>query len=79
MRRSPLTWALAFCIALFVPGCAEDTPPAEEAATAPDAGVTAPDADAAARMRMLLPRMRARRPSRRLTACCRITWPPKPC
>ena len=48
MRRSPLTWTLALCIALFVPGCAEDSPPAEEAATAPDAGETAPDAGAAA-------------------------------
>ncbi|MCY3712083.1 MAG: hypothetical protein OXH02_02215 [Gemmatimonadetes bacterium] len=46
MRRSPLTWTLALCIALFVPGCAEDTPPVEEAATAPDAGATAPDAGA---------------------------------
>lgn len=45
MRRSPLTWALALCITLFVPGCAEDTPPVEEAATAPDAGAT--DAGAA--------------------------------
>ena len=46
MRRSPLTWTLALCIALFVPGCAEESPPAEEAATAPDAGATAPDATA---------------------------------
>lgn len=45
MRRSPQIWLLALCIALFVPGCAEDSPPAEEAATAPDAGAT--DAGAA--------------------------------
>lgn len=55
MRRSPLTWTLALCIALFVPGCAEDTPPAEEAATAPDAaapdaGVASPNAGAASVM-----------------------------
>ena len=48
MRRSPLTWTLALCAILFVPGCAEDTPPAEEAATAPDADAAAPDADTAA-------------------------------
>ncbi|MXX04616.1 MAG: hypothetical protein F4X08_11185 [Gemmatimonadetes bacterium] len=40
MRRSPLTWTLVLCIALFVPGCAEDTSPVEEAATASDAGAT---------------------------------------
>ena len=38
MRRSPQICLLALCIALFVPGCAQDTPPAEEAVTAPDAG-----------------------------------------
>ena len=48
MRRSPLTCTLVLCIALFVPGCAEDTSPVEEAATAPDAGATASDAGAAA-------------------------------
>ena len=48
MRRFPLTWTLALCIALFVPGCAEESPPAEEAATAPDAGATAQDANATA-------------------------------
>ncbi|MYH18820.1 MAG: hypothetical protein F4014_14850 [Gemmatimonadetes bacterium] len=46
MRRSFMTWTLALFIALFVPGCAEDTPPAEEAATAPDADAAAPDAGA---------------------------------
>ena len=46
MRRSLLTWTLALCIALFVPGCAEESPPAEEAATAPDAGATTPNATA---------------------------------
>ena len=48
MRRSPLTWTLALCVVLFVSGCTEDTPPVEEAATAPDAGAAAPDAGAAA-------------------------------
>ncbi len=46
MRRSFMTWTLALFIALLLPGCAEDSPPAEEAATAPDAGATAPDAGA---------------------------------
>lgn len=43
MRRSPLTWTLALCIALFVPGCAQDTPPVGEVATAPDAGAESLD------------------------------------
>lgn len=47
MKRSPLTWTLALCIALFVPGYAEDTPSVEEAAIATDVGATAPDAGAA--------------------------------
>lgn len=47
MRRSHLTWTLALCIALLVPGCAEETTPADEAATTPDAGATAEDTDAA--------------------------------
>lgn len=37
---------LTLCIAFFVLGCAEETPPAEEAATSPDAGATAPEATA---------------------------------
>lgn len=44
MRRSLMTWTVALCIALFVPGCAEDSPPAEVAVTATDA--TAPEAGA---------------------------------
>ena len=48
MRRSPQIWLLVLCIALFVPGCAEDTPPVEETATVPDTGATAPDAGATA-------------------------------
>ncbi|MDE2729610.1 MAG: hypothetical protein OXI19_16410 [Gemmatimonadota bacterium] len=48
MRRSPQIWQLALCIALFVPGCAEDTPPVEVTATAPDAGAAASDAGSAA-------------------------------
>ncbi len=48
MRRTPMTLTLALCIALFVPGCAQDTPPADEAATAPDAGAPAEDAGAMA-------------------------------
>lgn len=48
MRHSPQIWLLALCIALFVPGCAEDNPPVEEAATTPDAGAAASDAGAAA-------------------------------
>ena len=48
MRRFILTWPLALCLALFVPGCAEEPPPAEEAANAPDAGAATPDAGATA-------------------------------
>ncbi len=48
MRRSHLTWTLALCIALLVPGCAEEAPPADEAATTPDAGATAEDTGATA-------------------------------
>ena len=44
MRRSTLTWTLVLYIVLFFSGCAENTLPSEEAATAPDAGETAPDA-----------------------------------
>ena len=32
MKRSTLTWTLAICVALFAPGCAEDAPPADDAA-----------------------------------------------
>ena len=40
MKRSPLTWTLAVCIALFVPGCAEDAPLADDAAPAPETAAT---------------------------------------
>lgn len=45
MNRSSLSWSLAVCIALFVPGCAENAPPADEASPAPEA-VAANDAAA---------------------------------